>query len=549
MLQSLFIQNFALIEEAHLNFQTGFTVITGETGSGKSIILGALNLILGERADYGVIRDKSAKTFVEATFKIKGFGLEDYFSVNDLDFAEETVIRREISAQGKSRAFVNDTPVQLNTLRELSEKLIHIHSQHHTLELKNPQFQLDLLDVLADNFLLKQAFKKSFSEWKQVNQFLNQKRAIFAKMLQDTDYNRFQWEELNQLNLEVEDYNVLEFELNAFEKMDDLKNAFASTHFLINEENGIVDRLSVLKSSLEKNQTLHPALQALTSRVVASLIELKDIADESEQQLENLEFNPERQAELTEKIDVYNRMLRKHQVNSQAELLAIFNSLSAAQSSTEDLENEISILTEQVQKLTAQVEKQAAELHQKRVENAILVSKKMVEVLDDLKLPNTKVIFELSSAPKMDENGNSVLTLLFTPNAGMEPKPIEKAASGGELSRFMLAMQLLLSSKKQLPTLIFDEIDTGVSGEVAQKIGVVLQKMGAQMQVMAITHLPQVAAKGANHLKVQKNSDKGSTLTEVIALNENQRIEEIARLMSGENINEAALQNAKALMN
>jgi DNA repair protein RecN (Recombination protein N) len=549
MLVTLNIQNFALIEEAQLNFQSGFTVITGETGSGKSILLGALNLILGERADYGVIRDKEAKTFVEASFFIKGFGLEDFFNQNDLDFADETVIRREITAQGKSRAFVNDTPVQLTILKELSEKLVHIHSQHHTLELKNPQFQLDLLDVLADNTLLRQTFKKTFLDWKKINQTLIQKRAVFAKLLQDADYNRFQWEELNQLNLDAEDYESLENELASFEKMEDLKAAFASTNFLISEENGISDRLSILKSNLEKVQHLNPALKSLSERVVASLIELNDIAEEAEVQLENLESNPLRQLELTEKLDVYNRALRKHQVINQSELLEIFQTLSEAQSSTDELESEIDKLAKQVGKLDAEVQKLALELHKNRVENAPKVSKQLVAVLDELKLVDTKIIFDLSVATKMDENGNSSLSLLFSPNPGIAPKPIEKAASGGELSRFMLALQLLLSAKKQLPTLLFDEIDTGVSGEVAQKIGVVLQKMGAQMQVMAITHLPQVAGKGMNHWKVQKVNAKGSTLTEVIELNQNQRIEEIARLMSGENINEAALQNAKALMN
>lgn len=549
MLATLHIQNFALIEEAQLNFQSGFTVITGETGSGKSILLGALNLILGERADYGVIRDKASKTFVEATFLVKGFELEDFFNQNDLDFAHETVIRREITAQGKSRAFVNDTPVQLNVLKELSEKLVHIHSQHHTLELKNPQFQLDLLDVLSDNTLRRQTFKKTFLDWKKINQVLVQKRAIFAKLLQDADYNRFQWEELNQLNLDAEDYLTIERELSSFEKMEDLKATFASTSFLISEENGISDRLSLLKSNLEKVRDLNPAMNSLSERVVASLIELKDIAEEAEVQLENLESNPQRQAELTEKIDVYNRSLRKHQVNNQAELLEIFKTLSEAQSSTVELENEIEKLVKQVDELDAEVQKLAAELHKNRVENAPKVSKQLISVLDELKLVDTKIIFDLSVANKMDENGNSNLTLLFSPNLGIDSKPIEKAASGGELSRFMLALQLLLSAKKQLPTLLFDEIDTGVSGEVAQKIGVVLQKMGAKMQVMAITHLPQVAGKGMNHWKVQKVNAKGSTLTEVIELNQNQRIEEIARLMSGENINEAALQNAKALMN
>ncbi len=549
MITTLNIQNFALIEEAQLIFQPGFTVITGETGSGKSILLGALNLILGERADYGVIRDKEAKTFVEATFLIKGFGLEDFFQRNDLDFANETVIRREITAQGKSRAFVNDTPVQLNILKELSEKLVHIHSQHHTLELKNPQFQLDLLDVLADNTQLRIDFRQVYGQWKKQSATLAEKKSIYAKLLQDADYNRFQWEELSQLELDKHSYSNLEMELLSYDKMDDVKTAFGSIMHLISEERGASDLLSMLKSNLEKVQHLNPVLSSLSERVIASLIELKDISEEAEQQLDSLESNPERQAELTEKIDTFNRALRKHQALNQEELLAVFNALSANQSNTEELDAEIERLSKEVEKLAKETEALAGQLHQKRVANAPKVAKQLTEVLDELKLVNTIIEFDLEKSAKTDETGFSRLSLLFAPNAGMPAKPIEKAASGGELSRFMLALQLLLSAKKQLPTVLFDEIDTGVSGEVAQKIGAVLKKMGSHMQVMAITHLPQVAGKGMHHWKVQKSSETGHTLTKVVSLNETQRIEEIARLMSGENINEAALENAKTLMN
>lgn len=549
MLTTLTIQNFALIEEAQLIFQPGFTVITGETGSGKSILLGALNLILGERADYGVIRDKESKTFVEATFVINGFGLEDFFNQYDLDFADETVIRREITAQGKSRAFVNDTPVQLHILKELSEKLVHIHSQHHTLELKNPQFQLNLLDVLAGNTALRSDFKKVYSEWKKQQVLLAEKKGIYAKFLQDADYNHFQLEELSQLNLDQENYPDLEAELLTYDRMEDVKTAFSSVTHLISQERGAVDLLSVLKSNLEKVRHLNPVLSGLHERVVTSLIELKDISEEAEQQIDALESNPERQANLTEKIDVFNRMLRKHQVNNQEELLSILNELSVNQSSTAELEAEIETLEKQVEKLTDEVQQLATALHENRLKHAPEVAAQLMEVLNELKLANTLVQFDLEKSAKLDENGFSRLTLLFAPNAGMPPKPIEKAASGGELSRFMLALQLLLSAKKQLPTLLFDEIDTGVSGEVAQKIGTVLKKMGAHMQVMAITHLPQVAGKGMHHWKVQKLSAQGQTLTKVVPLTENERIEEIARLMSGENINEAALQNARTLMN
>jgi DNA repair protein RecN (Recombination protein N) len=549
MIQSLTIHNFALIEAAHLHFEDGFTVITGETGSGKSILLGALNLILGERADYGVIRDKSVKTVVEATFKMDGFLLESFFQTADLDFASETVIRREISAQGKSRAFINDTPVQLTLLKEITEKLIHIHSQHHTLELKNPQFQLELLDVLADTQEDLIAYQATYSRWKKLNNDLNSKKTQLAKLLQDADYNRFQLEELGLLNLATNNFQELENELNSFDRVQDVQASFSMIEQVISAERGVNDLLSSLKSSIEKVRNLNTTLHDLYERIVASLIELRDISEEASQGAEHLAVDPIRKQELSEMMDLYNRALRKHQLLNQSQLIELFQSLENQQSNTDDLEKEILFLTQEEQKKANELRIQAADLHAKRAKNAPIVAQKLQEVLVNLKLEHAQIQFQLTQNTKLDEFGGTNLALLFTPNKGLGLKPIEKAASGGELSRFMLALQLLLSQKKQLPTLVFDEIDTGVSGEVAQKIGNVLNQLGNQMQVVAITHLPQVAAKGNHHWKVQKNHDSGSTLTEVITLSSSARIEEIARLMSGENINEAALLNAKALMN
>lgn len=549
MLVQINIQNFALIAAAQLNFKPEFTVITGETGSGKSILLGALNLILGERADYGVIRNQEEKTSVEATFHIQGFGLEPFFEMHDLDYSEETIIRREISSQGKSRAFVNDTPVQLTVLKELSEKLVHIHSQHDTLALKNNQFQMELLDVLADNTLLRASFKSDFSSWKKASKKLVELKASYAKILQEADYNQFQWEELNQLNLGQVSYSAMETELNAVENMEEIKAGFSSIVQYISEERGITDLLSLLKSNLDKVKLLHPNLQSLSERVVATLIELKDISEEAEGQIESLEVDPKKQMELLERMDQYNRVLLKHQAQTQADLIAIFEELSSGQANSESIEAEIIQLEKEVLILESKVHQGAKSLHENRVKKGSEVAKQLVEILTELKLENSVLKFELEQIDKMDETGFSKLVLLFSPNMGMAPKPIEKAASGGELSRFMLALQLLLSSKKQLPTLLFDEIDTGVSGEVAQKIGNVLKRMGQHMQVLAITHLPQVAGKGTHHWKVEKTQSSDKTLTQVTVLTEAQRIHEIARLMSGENINEAALENAKALMN
>ncbi|MDD2983434.1 MAG: DNA repair protein RecN [Crocinitomicaceae bacterium] len=549
MLVQINIQNFALIAAAELNFQPEFTVITGETGSGKSILLGALNLILGERADYGVIRNQAEKTAVEATFHIQGFGLESFFETHDLDYSEETIIRREISSQGKSRAFVNDTPVQLTILKELSEKLVHIHSQHDTLALKNNQFQMELLDVLADNTTLRASFKKTFSDWKKLTKKLADLKASYAKIVQEADYNQFQWEELNQLNLDQISYSNMETELNAVENMEEIKAGFASIVQYIGEERGITDLLSLLKSNLDKVKQLHPNLQSLSERIIATLIELKDISEEAEGQIETLEVDPKKQMELLEKMDQYNRVILKHQVKTQEDLILIFKELSNGQSNAENIEADIIQLEKEVEVLETKVQQGAKDLHDRRISNGPKVAKQLEEILTELKLENSVLKFDLEQLDKIDETGFSKLTLLFSPNMGMTPKPIEKAASGGELSRFMLALQLLLSAKKQLPTLLFDEIDTGVSGEVAQKIGNVLKRMGQQMQVLAITHLPQVAGKGTHHWKVEKTQSSDKTLTQVTVLTEAERVQEIARLMSGENINEAALANARALMN
>ena len=548
MLRSLTIQNFALIEQVQLRFEPGFTVITGETGSGKSILLGALNLILGERADFGVIRNPNEKTSVEAVFKIESFQLEAFFEENDLDFAAETVIRREITAQGRSRAFVNDTPVQLPILKELTEKLVHIHSQHHTLELKNPLFQLDLLDVLSDSLELRKKVKADFTAWKKATLDLEEKQKAYQKSVLDADYNQFQLEELNGLHLDETDFLALENELNALEHIEAIKSGFAAIVDVVDGDHGTSIQLAQLKLNLEKVSQHHEGLRELADRIQTIRVEIQDISQEAESQLNELEMNPERQFLITNQLDELNRIMRKHHVSTVEELIAIRDEISAKQSNSLDLENDIQRLTIEVEKLKTNLIQASEKLNKNRNQKSPIVAKQLMEVLNELKLVGAKVDFELVAQDKLDEIGGVKLVLHFSPNAGLPPKPIEKAASGGELSRFMLALQLLLSTKKALPTLLFDEIDTGVSGDVAQKIGTVLQRMGQTMQVFAITHLPQVAGKGENHWKVTKNAVSGVTVTEVVPLNLNQRIEEIARLMSGENINEAALLNAKALM-
>jgi DNA repair protein RecN (Recombination protein N) len=552
MLHSLYIQNFALIEKVTLDFSKGFTVITGETGSGKSILLGALHLILGDRADYSVIRNKEEKTVVEAVFKIRNFDLDTFFTENELDFNEETIVRREISAQGKSRAFINDTPVQLSVLKELAERLIHIHSQHHTIDLKNMDFQMELLDVLGDTLSLKNEFNTLFTAYKSARLQLNQKEETLKNALLNADYVKFQLDELEKLDLINTNFQEIENELKAIENNEDIKLGFSVLIDQLTDEGGATNALNQLihvKTKLDKIAGIYPQLDVLSQRFKETYLEFLDIGQEAISNLDDLEVYPAQKELLTGKIDLFNSVLRKHNALNQEELMEIYSNLSTTQLSVEELELEITAIKNTLKLLEVELTQKAEVLHETRVSKALGIQNQLIDLLVELKLPHTQIVFDLAKTDKFSVNGFTDMKLLFSPNKGMIPLPIERAASGGELSRVMLAFQYLISAKKQLPTLIFDEIDTGVSGEVAQKIGNILHKMGDYMQIFAITHLPQVAGKGQNHLKVSKSHETEITTTEVLKLSKQERIEEIARLMSGDNINKAALENAKALMN
>jgi len=552
MLSSIVVQNFALIDRLTLNFNKGFTVITGETGSGKSILLGALNLILGERADYSVIRDKSIKTIVEANFDIQKYNLKNFFDENELDYLEETIVRREITAQGKSRAFINDTPVSLSVLKDFSERMINIHSQHQTIELRDSHFQLDLLDTLADSVSLRNEYTTLFNQWRKNTKEVSNLIELRSKLLLDADYNAFQANELAELNLEKEDYSKIENELNQLEHAEEIQQSFGYIIEVLSQEGtagNVLDTFISLKAKMDKVASLHPDLSTLSERIKSVYIEIKDIGDEAITGLDSISADPNQLLALNSKLDKFNQALRKHNVNSQAELLQIFEKFNHSQTNIEEIDLQILELEKLVEILQKQVFEKATELELKRQKAIQDIENEVVGLLEELKLPDSRFVIQLSNLEHLTSKGRNEVHILFTANKGMEPKSIEKAASGGELSRLMLALQYLLSKKKQLPTIIFDEIDTGVSGEVAQRIGNLLAKMGEKMQLLAITHLPQVAGRGQFHWKVQKSHTDEKTLTQVLILDEKQRVEEIARLMSGDNINKAALENAKALMN
>jgi len=548
MISSLRIENFALIDSANIKFDSGFTVITGETGSGKSILLNALNLILGERANFSVIGNKGDKSFVEAELNIAKFGLEEFFTSNELDYFDNTIVRREISKSGRSRAFINDTPVQLSVLKAFSSQLIHIHSQYNTLELKDLSFQLKVLDVLANTSEMNLNYQREYAKYVFSKKSINDKKRTLEDSLSQADYNEFQLQELTALHLNDVDYDKIQIEVTKAENSDEIRQGFSSILQVLQGTDSITERITELISSLSKSVEFDSSLSEFKSRLETISVELNDIVDDSEQGARKVEFDPRKLDELISKIDNYNRILVKHRVNSQEELVTVFESLASSSISLTELKNDILNLESSLLVDYEKLSNLADELHQKRSTATNDIQNSIKKELGELKLENTELIFSLSKNTELNTTGISHLEILFSPNIGVDPVPVHQAASGGELSRVMLALQSLMSSKVKLRSMLFDEIDTGVSGDVAQKMGITLSKMGRGMQVIAITHLPQVAAKGTQHLKVIKKIIDGQTLSSVLELSSEERIKETARLMSGDQINDAAIENAKALM-
>ncbi len=548
MINSLRIENFALIDEVTICFDKGFTVITGETGSGKSILLNALNLILGERANFSVIAKNSDKSIVEAELNITGFGLNDFFQENELDYFDQTIVRREITSKGRSRAFINDTPVQLNVLKSFSSQLIHIHSQYNTLELKDVDFQLKILDLLADVLPEKEKFEVDFRRLLDLKKELSSLIFISDENRKNEDYNQFQLNELEDLNLHKVKYDSLIDELKKIENSEELKSTFNEIISFLNNDLGVIEQIAKIKSSLSKKTNMDDSIATLVERFESISIELYDLQQELETKLQEFDFDPLNLDELIFKVDTYQRVLQKHRLNSQDELINLKNSLAEKIYSNQENEERINQLKIIIEEAENRLIDKANQLHQKRLNAKAKIEKDIKSALAELKLNNTELIFNLSQSEKLSVTGNSELELLFSPNRGVDPVPVHQAASGGELSRVMLALQNLMSSKIKLRTMLFDEIDTGVSGDVAQKMGATLKKMGNEMQVIAITHLPQVAAQGSQHFKVIKDIVNGVTQTSVVELSLEERIEEIARLMSGDKITDSAISNAKILM-
>ncbi len=549
MLKSLRIQNFALIDHVELSFNSGYTVITGETGSGKSILLGALNLILGERADFSVIGPISEKAVVEADFELGLYHLEEFFIANDLDYAAQTFIRREININGKSRAFINDTPVSLTILKELTSHLVNIHSQYNTLELKSKEYQLDIVDTLANLNVTRNEFSKKYKILIDKRNKLELLKQHLSKSLQQSDYNKFQLEELEILNLDQTNFEQIEIDLKKAENSESIISALNSVAEIIGGDNKVADQIRSLLSNLDRIKNVDENINNLYERINSVAIELIDISAEANNSIDSFEVNPGKIEALNESMNRFLHVLKKHNLQNQQELIEFRNNLETDLLDLEETQNQINKLESEWDLLNNELNKEAITLHNQREKAVQSISSELQKSLEELKLPQTKLEFKLSLKDEMNQFGKTDVSILFSANVGIDAIPIEKAASGGELSRVMLALQKMISERKLLPTVLFDEIDTGVSGDVAQKIGLLLQKMGSHFQLIAISHLPQVAAKAQHHMKVEKSILGDRTISKVRILTKNEQVEEIARLMSGEQITDAAIETAKALMN
>lgn len=548
MLNRIFIQNFALIDQLEINLNKGLQVITGETGAGKSIILGALRLILGERADLKNFADLDAKSIVEAEFTISK-NLQNFFDENDLDFDENTIIRREILPSGKSRAFVNDVPVTLDILKELSEKLVDIHSQFETSNLFSEAYQFKIIDGLSENKNLIENYQKDFSELLKLKKEVEKLKNQLSEGNKESDYKQFLLEELEAANLENVNYELLQSQISLAENKGTISELLAQIFARTDQDEvGVFDSLYDIKNKLNKIAELSLQFSEINQRFEENYIELKDTLFQLQNEAENLEINSEDLLALQEQNDRINALFLKHKVSEIDDLLQLKNELSAEQSSFVDLETKISSLEKEIISLKNSLEKQTKVLTKNR-EKAIPVFKNKIEnLLQQLGLEKAKVEVELTSTKDLVQFGKEKIQLLFQANSGFPLKPIQSAISGGERSRVMLAIKKLMAENAELPTLILDEIDTGVSGRIADEIGNVMQEMAENMQLIVITHLAQVAAKGNNNYKVLKSDIAGKTQTQIVPLNQEEKLTEIAQLLSGSKITDAAILQAKELM-
>lgn len=550
MITNLTIKNYALIDDISIDFISGLTIITGETGAGKSILLGALALLLGKRADLTSVKDISNKCMIEAEFKLEEHLLLPIFTINNLDFDIHTIVRRELLPSGKSRAFVNDTPVTLSQLQSIAPHLADIHSQHETLSLFSETFQIEVIDVLAGNTDTLTKYSKKLEEYSDVSETLAELQYKKETASKELDYNTFLYNELVEANLSNLNQEKLEETYETLSHTEVIQESLSKISQLIsNEQIGTLETIKEVRLTLGNLRDISSEFEGFWNRINSVIIELEDVSEGLEITATNIEADPSALFEINNSLQLLYKLQQKHTVNTVDELLELQDSLASKIDITNNIENRITALEKEQENLFAEVSRIAKKLHKSRLEVVPTLIKKLKSLLVDLGLPNAQFKFEITTSANFRKNGTDILQLLFTANKGLAFGQLKKVASGGELSRIMLAIKAVLAQYKMLPTMVFDEIDTGLSGEVAYKMSNILSSMSQSMQIFCITHLPQIAAAGNNHFKIYKEDVNEVTVTRVKKLNKEERVNELAEMIGGKTLTNAALNHAKELLN
>lgn len=550
MLKQLYIKNFTLIDELNIQMHPGFSVITGETGAGKSIILGAIGLLLGNRADSKSIKAGRDRCVIEAHFDLSKYDMQQFFTDNDIDEdLSDTIIRRELTAAGKSRAFINDTPVSLTKMRELGEQLVDIHSQHQNLLLQKEDFQLNVVDIIAQDEKQRKNYETAYNQYKQANQKLNALKAEIEKNRESEDFLRFQFKELDEAQLQDGEQEELEQEYEMLSHSEDIKTAlYQADNHLSGDDGNIIERLKQASEQLANIKDVYPEVTELLERIDSSYIELKDIAQEVNGLTDHVEFDPARLETINERLDKLNSLQQKFHVRDLGELIETYHQLKEQLSHIDNSDEDVEALEQEVTQLLEKAQKQAKELTAIRTKAAKKVEEEMKQRLIPLGIPNVRFCISLTEKPLSHDGGDKV-SFLFSANKSTPLQPVTQVASGGEIARVMLSLKAMISGAVKLPTIIFDEIDTGVSGKIAEKMAQIMVEMGNhERQVLSITHLPQIAAMGSHHYKVSKEETDEGTISRMTELSQQERVQEIAQMLSGSDVSEAALANAKELL-
>lgn len=550
MLRSLYIKNYALIDSLEIDFEPGFSVITGETGAGKSIILGALSLILGQRADMKAIKQGESKCVIEGSFDVSAYDLRAFCEEKGIDYDPDSyILRREILSTGKSRAFINDSPVSLTDLKELGSQLIDIHSQHQNLLLSDTRFQMQVVDALAGNKELLSRYQQAFHQYKQSEKALAELREAVRKSKEEEDYLRFQIESLTEAALQEGEQEELENELETLTHAEDIKSALFKIHSLLSDDDkGIVLGLKEGLNTSQQLSKVYARSEEISERLQTAYIDLKDLASEMDKLANDVEFNPERLAFIESRLDLIYTLQKKYHVNAVSELLALYEEFKQKIENIESSDQQVEALEKEVHEKSEKVFALAKQLTDSRTSITDSFEKELTDRVAYLGMPNIRFRSEIITEKHPNIYGLDSVLFQFSANKNVPLQPVAEIASGGEISRLMLCLKSMIAGATALPTIIFDEIDTGVSGEIADKMGEVMREFGNNMQVLAITHLPQIAAKGKAHYKVYKSDDEHTTTTNLVRLSEEERLTEIARMLSGSTVTEAAIQNAKVML-